>query len=108
MGFLLLVVLGGLFLLAVAFILVWQNNASPNTSSQPSDGESIPLPEISRVSLEDTKAAFDSGSGVFLDVRDANSYAAGHIPGALSFPLNNLPDRLSELNPQDWIITYCT
>jgi rhodanese-related sulfurtransferase len=45
---------------------------------------------------------------VFLDVRYAEDYAAGHIPGALSIPLTELETRLGELDRTDWIITYCT
>jgi hypothetical protein len=65
-------------------------------------------PEIPRVSLADAKAAFDMGSAVFVDVRDSGSYAQSHVKGAISIPLAELPDRLNELNPSDWIITYCT
>ena len=43
-----------------------------------------------------------------MDVRDALSYATGHIPGALSIPLANLADHLNELKKDAWIITYCT
>lgn len=63
-------------------------------------------PQIQRVSLTDAKAAYDNGSAVFVDVRDADTYAQQHIPGALSIPLAELADRTGELNPGDWIITY--
>ena len=79
---------------------------------QPSATQSRPatvLPEeISRVSPQGAKAAFDSGEALFVDVRSASSYAAGHIPGALSIPLIEIEARLSELDPDQWIITYCT
>lgn len=64
--------------------------------------------EVQRVSLEESKAAFDSGEAVFLDVRSASSYAASHIPGALSIPLADVQARIDELDPNQWIITYCT
>ena len=64
--------------------------------------------EIQRVSLEESKTAFDNGEAIFLDVRSASSYAAGHIPNALSIPLAELEPRVSELDPNQWIITYCT
>ena len=69
------------------------------------EGDSL---EIPRVSLSDAQAAFEAKGAVFVDVRDATSYAQAHIPGALSIPLGELPSRLDELNPSDWIITYCT
>jgi rhodanese-related sulfurtransferase len=63
---------------------------------------------IPRVSLADARAALESGSAVFLDVRDVDSYAQGHIQGAISMPLDELPERMNELDPSAWIITYCT
>jgi 3-mercaptopyruvate sulfurtransferase SseA len=64
------------------------------------------FPDIARVSLADARAAYETRSAVFLDVRDASSYTQSHIPGALSIPLGDLPDRLGELDPEDWIIPY--
>ena len=68
----------------------------------------LPYPEIVRVSLGDAKAAYDLKQAVYLDVRDADSFANSHIPGAVSIPLNDLETRLKELDPQAWILTYCT
>lgn len=76
-------------------------------AAQPTPAE-IPYPEIVRVGLGDAKAAYDLKQAIYLDVRDADSYASGHIPGALSIPLNNLEARLKELDPNAWILTYCT
>lgn len=63
-------------------------------------------PGVPRVSLADAKSAYDMGSAVFLDVRDGTEYALGHIPGALSIPLAELPGRINELEPSAWIIPY--
>jgi 3-mercaptopyruvate sulfurtransferase SseA len=65
-------------------------------------------PEIERVPLADAKAAFDAGTAVFVDVRTAASYNQSHVPGALSIPLNQIENRLDELDASQWIITYCT
>jgi rhodanese-related sulfurtransferase len=43
-----------------------------------------------------------------VDVRDTASFQSGHITGALNIPINELQQRYKELNPGDWIITYCT
>ena len=64
--------------------------------------------EVERVSLEESLAAFDSGEAVFLDVRSESAYAAGHIPDALSIPLAELEARIDEIDPDLWVITYCT
>nr|WP_057804298.1 ArsR family transcriptional regulator [Levilactobacillus acidifarinae] len=42
-----------------------------------------------------------------LDVRPTEEYAAGHIPGALNVPIEELADRLDELAPTKDIIVYC-
>jgi hypothetical protein len=68
----------------------------------------IPNPEIERVSLEDAKAAFDSQQAIFLDVRGDPYYQSGHVAGALSISVADLPSRMSELNKNAWIIPYCT
>ena len=37
------------------------------------------------------------GGRPLLDVRQADEYAAGHIPGALHVPLGSLPDRAGDV-----------
>jgi 3-mercaptopyruvate sulfurtransferase SseA len=77
-------------------------------------GESIPpssvvednYSQIPRLSTEEAKAAYDMGTAIFVDVRDAESYSRGHIQGALSIPFEDLPARVGELDPSTWIITY--
>ncbi|MFO7603345.1 MAG: metalloregulator ArsR/SmtB family transcription factor [Gammaproteobacteria bacterium] len=42
-----------------------------------------------------------------LDVRPAEEYAAGHVPGAVNIPLNELEQRLDELGRHQEIVAYC-
>jgi rhodanese-related sulfurtransferase/predicted transcriptional regulator len=44
---------------------------------------------------------------VVLDVRPQEEYVAGHLPGAVSIPLNELKKRLKELPKSKQIIAYC-
>jgi len=44
---------------------------------------------------------------VVLDVRSAEDYSRGHVPGAVSVPLRELRDRLGELPDGAEIIAYC-
>jgi rhodanese-related sulfurtransferase len=44
---------------------------------------------------------------VVLDVRPAEEYAAGHIPGALSIPVEELADRIAELPADTEVVAYC-
>lgn len=47
------------------------------------------------------------GTAAVLDVRPLEEYLAGHIPGALSIPLEELEARLGELPDSTEIIAYC-
>lgn len=44
---------------------------------------------------------------VLLDVRPAQEYSAGHIAGARSMPVSDLPTRLAELRPDKAYVAYC-
>jgi len=105
----LILVIGGI-LLVLASVLLLQNQTGQPTSQAPvsSGHEEETYPEIERVSLEDAKAAFDAGTAVFVDVRGDQAYAAAHIAGSISLPLVETESRLDELDPNQWIITYCT
>ncbi len=48
-----------------------------------------------------------AGEVVVLDVRPALEYAAGHIPGAVSIPIDELPGRLAELPGDVEVVAYC-
>ena len=48
-----------------------------------------------------------AGEVTVLDVRPPAEYRAGHIPGALSFPLPELRKRLAELSTDRDIVAYC-
>lgn len=96
---------GGLLLLVA---IVWGAVAS-RTPAPPAEPAAIRDPDdIPRVGLAEAREAFDSGRAIFLDVRLADDFEASHTPGALSIPLNEIERRLGDLNPDDWIITYCT
>ncbi len=47
------------------------------------------------------------GDVVVLDVRPSDEYASGHIPGALSIPLDELDERLGELPRETTVVAYC-
>ena len=82
------------------------------TPSYKLDINSDPLTEdeVTRVSIEDAKTAFDNGTAIFVDIRSEQSFAISHIPGALNIQLGEFETNPTELNlPKDqWIITYCT
>ena len=47
------------------------------------------------------------GEFVLLDVRPAESYAEGHIPGAVNLPLAELAERAESLPRDAKYVTYC-
>ncbi len=49
------------------------------------------------VDVQGLKAAIAAGEVVLLDVRTPSEYADGHVPGALSLPLDGLSARLEAL-----------
>lgn len=88
-------------------VLIWQLAQTPGSQSQ-QPGIDTSTGEISRISLADAKKAFDQNQAVFVDVRSSDTFQVGHIPGAVNIPLGDLETRLKELDPNQWIITYCT
>jgi rhodanese-related sulfurtransferase/DNA-binding transcriptional ArsR family regulator len=47
------------------------------------------------------------GEVTLIDVRPGEEYAAGHIPGAISVPLADLPRRMKELQKRRDVVAYC-
>jgi len=63
--------------------------------------------ELEPVSRDDLVHRIERGEAAVLDVRPAEEYAAGHIPGATSLPLPELGQRLGELPRDVEIVAYC-
>lgn len=53
-----------------------------------------------------TKLLVD-GTVSIVDVRPEREYTAGHIPGACSLPLKELPTRLDEIDKDKEVVVYC-
>jgi hydroxyacylglutathione hydrolase len=48
-----------------------------------------------------------TGDNLVIDVRQADEYAAGHVPGSVHLTAGSLPDRLDELPRDRPIVTIC-
>ena len=59
------------------------------------------------VSHEELANRLRDGVVTLIDVRPDEEFAAGHIPGAVNIPLDELPRRLGELPADRAIIAYC-
>ena len=65
----------------------------------PDDTEEIDRSELWRRAQD--------GSVTVIDVRPSEEYAGGHIPGAVSIPLDQLADRLADLPADTEVVAYC-
>lgn len=65
------------------------------------DGEdqATPLPELLR--------RVENGEVILIDVRPRDEFETGHLPGALSIPLEEIRERLAELPRNREIAAYC-
>jgi rhodanese-related sulfurtransferase len=63
--------------------------------------------DTEQVTREELLARVAAGTATVVDVRPEEEYAAGHIPGALSVPLDELEARLAELPHGTEIVAYC-
>ena len=78
---------------------------TPPAAQQESDLAAAP-----RISIAELRKLQAANNAIVIDVRDAESFATGHIPGARSIPLATLLDsaRVAELKatPKE-IVLYC-
>ena len=73
---------------------------------------------LSRYLAEETLSPQDGlvllrrGQALFVDARDAESFAAGHVPGALSLPYDpfapDLEQRIRALPKDELLVVYCS
>lgn len=62
------------------------------------------------ISIEQFQARFESGEVgdyQFIDVREDDEYAAGHIPGAVNIPLTEFPARVDEISEDSPVVLVC-
>ncbi len=70
----------------------------------------VAMPRTDRMPMADFKKLLAANDVVVIDVRSADSYAAGHIPGALSIPEETITSALAEKLKKMGkpIATYCS
>jgi hydroxyacylglutathione hydrolase len=70
--------------------------------------EERPVQRIETLDVDDLARRLDGAGGpLVLDVRGAGEFSAGHVPGALHIPFEQLGDRLDELPRDRPIATIC-
>lgn len=63
---------------------------------------------VTRISPAELREALQKGEAVLIDVRNQESYNAGHIKGALLIPASEVGSRIKELPKDKFIATYCS
>ncbi len=63
--------------------------------------------DTDEVTRDELMARVRAGSATVVDVRPAEEFGAGHIPGAVSIPLDELAGRLAELPADREVVAYC-
>jgi rhodanese-related sulfurtransferase len=62
---------------------------------------------LEAVTCTELRHRIKDGRVVVVDVRPAEEYAAGHIAGARSIPIDELKTRLREIPKRSDIVAYC-
>ena len=63
--------------------------------------------DFPKISVDELQERMGKGEVLLLDVRPAVEFQAGHLPGAVSIPLDQLNQRLDELPADRLIVAYC-
>lgn len=62
---------------------------------------------LSPVRRDELLKLVKKGEAMVIDVRPADEFSAGHIPGAVNVPLDSLPRQLKKLPKDQEIVAYC-
>ena len=63
--------------------------------------------QVETIGREELLERLARGDTILIDVRPAEEYAAGHIEGARSIPIDELDRHLAELPPDREVVAYC-
>ncbi|WP_137992566.1 ArsR/SmtB family transcription factor [Streptomyces vilmorinianum] len=92
---------------AALYALLRQVARNHQDAVEPARSAYLGAEDSEAIDRDDLIARARSGEVVVLDVRPAEEYAAGHIPGALSIPVEELADRVAELPEDTEVVAYC-
>jgi rhodanese-related sulfurtransferase len=70
--------------------------------------EAQAIRNVARISIDELKALMDQGAVLVIDVRDPDSFAKGHIPGAVNVDYTQILQQADRFkNEKRTIVTYC-
>lgn len=66
--------------------------------------------DVPRITVEEARAALETGTAIIVDVRSPGAFEESHVAGSISVPLGMIERELASvpLSKDQWIITYCT
>ena len=87
-----------------AAVLAAPGVMAPVRAQYAETAESVP-----RTQMVEFRKLLDQRAIVVIDVRSPEAYRAGHVPGALSIPLETVPARMEQLRSLGKpIVAYCS
>lgn len=63
--------------------------------------------DIEKISVEELHEGLRRDEIILIDARPEIEFRVGHLPGAVSFPVDDLPSRIDELPVGKTLVTYC-
>ena len=64
--------------------------------------------DVPRVTVDEAYEAVNRGEAILVDTRSLENFQVSHAAGAISLPVDEVKGRFAELDPNKWVITYCT
>lgn len=63
---------------------------------------------VPRISIDEVKALMAKKQVLLIDVRDPQSFAEGHMPGAINVPFDHIPNHVEAWKSEKrLLVTYC-
>jgi phage shock protein E len=63
---------------------------------------------VPRISIDEVKALMAKKQVLLIDVRDPQSFAEGHMPGAINVPFDHIPKHVDAWKTEKrLLVTYC-
>ena len=82
-------------------------SGNPAVQITPATPAEQALESARRIERDEAIKMVKRKKAVWVDVREPDQYAQGHIPGAINVPLSVLPKRWKDLPLNKFLITYC-
>ena len=77
-------------------------------SSPPAEASATPADGVRRITVSELQNLVAKNQAFIVDVRNADSYNAGHIRGAKLMPVGEILNHVDELPKGKLIVTYCS